>query len=117
MNTIESPVVVATEATFDHHVTAASRERTVLVDFWAAWCGPCKALAPILDQIATDHADRLQVVKVDVDADQHLASLHGVRALPTLMLFRGGRPVQQLVGLQSVEAIMAAVDRVDLSVS
>jgi thioredoxin 1 len=70
----------------------------VLVDFWAEWCGPCKALAPTLDEIATEYAGRLKVVKLDVDENQELAIQYDVRGIPTLMLFSGGRPVEHIVG-------------------
>lgn len=82
----------------------------VLVDFWAAWCGPCKALAPILEKVAEARADSLVVAKVDIDAEPGLAVTYGVRALPTMVIFRGGVPVGQLVGLQSAEAILRSVD-------
>jgi len=108
---MKSSVISATGADFETKVTEASHKRVVLVDFWAEWCGPCKALAPVLEEVSEARADRLQVVKVDVDAEQRLAQNHGVRALPTLVLFRGGQAVGQLVGLQSAESILAAVDQ------
>ncbi len=111
MNETKSSVFSATGADFESMVLTASHDRTVLVDFWAEWCGPCQALAPVLEQIADARADSLKVVKVDVDAEQRLAQNHGVRALPTLLLFRDGQSVGQLVGLQSADAILEAVDR------
>lgn len=110
MNATQSSVFTATEADFETSVVEASKERLVLVDFWAQWCGPCKALAPVLEQIADSRADSAKVVKVDVDDQQRLAQNHGVRALPTLVIFKDGRAVTQLVGLQSAEAIGAALD-------
>lgn len=110
MNATQSSVFAATEADFETNVIEASRDRLVLVDFWAQWCGPCKALAPVLEQVADSRADTVKVVKVDVDDQQRLAQNHGVRALPTLVVFRNGRAVTQLVGLQSAEAIGAALD-------
>ena len=112
MNTTKSSVFSATGADFENTVIAASQDRVVLVDFWAQWCGPCKALAPVLEQVADLRADSLKVVKVDVDAEQRLAQNHGVRALPTLVIFRQGQAVRQLVGLQSAESILQAVDEV-----
>lgn len=103
---------VATRATFAAEVLAASHDRLVLVDFWADWCGPCKALAPVLEHVAEQRADRLKVVKVNVDEQPQLSVDHGIRALPTLLLFRDGQVVQQLVGLQSAEAILAVIDHV-----
>lgn len=111
MNAVESHVHTATAADFDQQVVEASRDRLVLVDFWAQWCGPCKALAPVLEQVAETQAERVKVVKVDVDTEQRLAQNHGVRALPTLVIFHQGQAVSQLVGLQSAEAINTALDR------
>ena len=73
--------------------------RPVLVDFSAGWCGPCQALAPVLEAVAGDEADRLTVVKLDVDANPETATRYGVRGLPTLLLFKDGQPVASHVGL------------------
>ena len=110
MNATQSNVFTATEADFEQSVVEASRDRLVLVDFWAQWCGPCKALAPILEEIATARADSVKIVKVDVDAEARLAQNNGVRAMPTLVIYRDGRAVGQLVGLQSADAIGQALD-------
>jgi len=112
MNTTQTHVFTATGADFETGVTEASRGRLVLVDFWAQWCGPCKALAPVLEEVAQSRSDTLKVVKVDVDSEPRLAQNHGVRALPTLVIFKDGRAVTQLVGLQSADTILEAVDRV-----
>lgn len=112
MKTTKSSVFTAHGADFENTVIAASRDRVVLVDFWAEWCGPCKALAPVLEHVAESRADSLKVVKVDVDAEQRLAQNHGVRALPTLVIFRNGQAVGQLVGLRSAESILQAIDEV-----
>ncbi len=113
MNATESTVFTATGENFEQLVIEGSRDRLVLVDFWTQWCGPCKALAPVLEQVAQEWADSVKIVKVDVDAEQRLAQNHGVRALPTLVVFRNGRAVSQLVGLQSAESIKSALDSVD----
>jgi thioredoxin 1 len=70
----------------------------VLVDFWATWCGPCLAVAPIIDELAAEYEGKLKVGKVDVDAEQQLAGDFGVRSIPTLLIFNGGKLAEQLVG-------------------
>jgi len=73
----------------------------VLVDFWAEWCGPCKAMSPLLDELAEAHVNKLKIVKVNVDENQDLAAEYGIRAIPTLFLFKNGEIKEQLVGLLS----------------
>jgi thioredoxin 1 len=73
--------------------------KPVLVDFSAGWCGPCQALAPILDAVAAEKADRLEVVKLDVDANPEITNRYAVRSVPTLLLFQGGQPVARQAGL------------------
>lgn len=84
----------------------------VVVDFAARWCGPCKALAPVLAGLSRDHAGRIKVVTVDVDQAPEIAQAYGVRSMPTLIAFRGGRPVGQLVGFSGrapVEKLFAGL--------
>lgn len=83
----------------------------VLVDFWADWCGPCKMLAPTLDQIAEEMAGRATVAKVDVDQNGDLSNRFGVRSIPTLMVFKGGRVVDQMIGNQPREQVRRLVEK------
>ncbi len=83
----------------------------VLVDFWASWCGPCHMLAPILAQIAVERAGKLRIVKVNADENQRTAARFGVRSLPTMLLFKDGQPVAQLVGAMPKGRIEAVLDQ------
>jgi putative thioredoxin len=94
---------------FDERVVRTSFDQAVLVDFWAPWCGPCKALAPVLEQLAIRHAGNLIIAKVNTDEEQVLAMQHGVRSLPTLMLYRAGKPVKQMIGAQPLAALEAMI--------
>lgn len=96
---------------FDAEVLERSRQRPVLVDFWAAWCAPCRSLAPILDKLAAAYADRAEVVKVDTDAEPELAARYGVRSLPTLAVFRHGQLVEAVLGAQPEAALRGLLDR------
>lgn len=115
MNTSETHPIDVTNDSFATDVLNASHHQTVLVDFWAAWCGPCKALAGPLNEIAAERAGQLSVAKVDVDANPDLAAQFNVRSIPSLLLFRDGKVVEMLVGLRSKAEILRHVDAVTQS--
>ena len=83
----------------------------VLVDFWAEWCGPCKMIAPVLDELAGEFDGRAKIGKVNIDQDQALATQYGIRAIPTLLLFKGGDVVEQIVGLRSKRDLKASLEK------
>src|SRR5688572_17312237 len=96
------------DTTFDREVLAS--DRPVLVDFGAPWCGPCRSLAPIVDRIADETAGRVKVAKVDVDESPIVAQRYGIRSLPTVVVFYGGRKVAQHVGLTTREKLLALLE-------
>jgi thioredoxin 1 len=79
--------------------TIAGAATPVLVDFWAPWCGPCKAIAPILEELAVEFAGKLQIAKVNIDENDTIAAEHGIRAIPTMLLFKNGKLAEQIVGM------------------
>jgi len=91
-----SSAVSVTDATFKDEVLDS--EVPVLVDFWAPWCGPCRMVAPVVEEIATEYDGKVKVVKVNTDENSAVASQYGIRSIPTLMIFKGGQKVDLLVG-------------------
>jgi putative thioredoxin len=104
--------VDVTEATFEAEVIERSREVPVIVDFWAAWCAPCRQLTPILEQAVERREGEVVLAKVDIDANPNLAQAHRVMSIPYVKGFRGGQAVAEFVGLQPPAAIEAFIDRV-----
>jgi len=100
------PVAIS-DASFDREVVQA--DKPVLVDFWAAWCPPCRMLAPVLDQLADEYADSLKVVKLDIDANRVTPERLDVRSFPTLILFKDGTPVERIVGFQPRTRLLAKI--------
>jgi thioredoxin 1 len=103
-----SEIVHITDATFDSEVLKA--DSAVLVDFWADWCGPCKMIAPILDEVSKDYAGKLKVAKLNIDENPATPPKFGIRGIPTLMIFKGGNVEATKVGAVSKSQLTAFID-------
>ena len=101
-------IVHTSDADFDSDVLQA--DKPVLVDYWAEWCGPCKMIAPILDEIATEYGDRLKICKIDIDANQETPPKYGIRGIPTLMLFKDGEVAATKIGALSKSQLATFID-------
>jgi len=102
-------IVTITEANWDQEVLKSTVP--VLVDFWAEWCGPCKMLAPVLDELATEYAGKAKVAKLNIEESQALANQFRITSIPTVLLFKNGQPTEQIVGLRSKSQYKAAIDK------
>lgn len=102
-------ITALTNETFDAFIEKA--EKPVLVDLWASWCGPCKMLSPLVDQLADEMADRIEVAKVDVDEAADVAMKFGVNSIPTLLLFNGGKLLNKSIGYVPMEQLKAFVEK------
>jgi thioredoxin 1 len=103
-------IVTATESNFNDEVLKSTTP--VLVDFWAEWCGPCKMLGPVLDELAMEYGGKVKIAKVNIDDHQNLAAQYRVTAIPTLLVFKNGQVMEQMVGAKSKRDLKASLDRV-----
>ena len=107
-NSATSPTVTLNDSNFEKEVTQSNQ--TVLVDFWAPWCGPCKMIAPLLDEIAAEKAGSVKVAKVNVDENQSLSFKYNIRAIPALLFFKNGQLRDQVTGMASKKDLLGRID-------
>src|SRR5215471_19454630 len=107
---MSSPLILTlTQENFENEALKSSQP--VLVDFWAEWCGPCKMIAPVLDELAGEYQGKAKIGKVNIDEYQALATQYGVRAIPTLLVIKNGQVAEQMVGAKSKRDLKASLDR------
>ena len=102
-------ILEVTDANFDEEVLKS--DQPVLIDFWAVWCGPCKALSPIVDEVAQSYSGKVKVAKMNVDQNPGTPGRYGIRGNPTLLIFKGGQVKEQIVGYVPKETIEKAIDK------
>ncbi|MGI6037282.1 MAG: thioredoxin, partial [Limnochordia bacterium] len=105
----EGKVLEFTSGNFESEVLGS--DQPVLVDFWAEWCGPCRQIAPVIDQLAQELAGQMKIGKVNVDSQQDLAARYGVMSIPTLVVFQNGEPTERIVGAMPKDALKARLER------
>ena len=110
MNQTATHPIAVTQSEFSEKVL--NSDVPVLVDFWAEWCGPCRALAPVMESLSEDYSGRAKVAKLDIDANQQIAMQYGIRSIPTVMLFDKGQVVDSLIGVQPKAAYTQSLDKV-----
>jgi thioredoxin 1 len=103
-----SATINLNESNFDREITQS--DKPVIVDFWAEWCGPCKMIAPLLDEIAREKADTIKVAKVNVDENQSLSVKYNIRAIPALLFFKNGQLRDQVTGMTSKKDLLSRID-------
>ena len=101
-------ITTLSDSTFDETINAA--EQPVVVDFWAEWCGPCKMIAPILDEIAAEHAGKVRVAKLNVDDNPDIARRFDVMSIPTLIVFKDGQPAKRMIGAKGKGQLLQELD-------
>jgi len=106
---MSSPIAV-TDATFEDEVVKA--DQTVVVDFWAEWCGPCKMIAPILEEVANEYDGKIKIAKVDVDSNSKTAAQFGIMSIPSLLFFKDGKVVDQVVGAIPKAQLVSRLEKV-----
>ncbi|MDY6910001.1 MAG: thioredoxin [Thermodesulfobacteriota bacterium] len=102
-------IIEINDSSFEQEVLQS--DIPVLVDFWAPWCGPCRAIAPVIDDLSTEYSGKLKVAKCNVDDNPKIPARYGIRAIPTLIIFKGGNVTEQITGAVAKSQIAAAVDK------